>query len=305
MGVFRKGRHGRIDKDHERHSDIEPVQILAVGAFIIFFGALGNGPGLFRQCGVVLESVRFVFPNPPIVLVDLDVVPSMALGCGHKHQGRLAKGRDVIVVIIDADVLQEFDRPGRVVGLFGPPRASTEIVQDHLVLLVGQHGSFPGVVAALGANDIASVKIKPRCGKSSSTPDIHNGLDAEIGNHVLEETRGNAARIDLPKSTQVLFISGASVSPPLLVDGRAVLHSRGRNVLGLARGNAQRIEFGIPYCTARRCDDGWNRGGHRVIVVGVGHFHDAIILRDGNYYECDQRQHNNSNILFAGVGLSF
>ena len=54
------------------------------------------------------------------------------------------------------------------------------------------------------------------------------------------------------------------------------------------------------------CDDGWNRGSHRLIVVGVGQFfHAAIILRDGNYYECDQHQHDNSNILFVDVDLSF
>ena len=76
--VLRKGSHDGVDKDHERHSDVKSVQILVVGTFIVLFRAAGNFLGLFGEFGVVFEPVRFLLSNPPIVCVNLDVMPPMA-----------------------------------------------------------------------------------------------------------------------------------------------------------------------------------------------------------------------------------
>ena len=74
------------------------------------------------QLGTVLKTIGFILQYPPIIFVDFHMVPSTPSTGSDKQQRNFPKGRNVIEVIIQPDVLQEFNSPCSIVGLFWPPR---------------------------------------------------------------------------------------------------------------------------------------------------------------------------------------
>jgi hypothetical protein len=214
MCVLWQSRHDRIDKDHQGYPNVKAVQIDIVRTPKFLFVDLGNLAGFIRQGLVVFKSVALVFADPPAPFVNLHVVPAGA-GLGrNKNQCGLAKGCHVIEVVLGADVLQELNRPGRVVGLFRPPGAPGKIMLHHLFGRIRQDRSLNGVVASLGTYHVAPVKGKPRGGKAPATTNIQKGMNPQDLDHILEQSGADSARIDLAEPSQVFGIALAAVTPP-------------------------------------------------------------------------------------------
>ena len=119
MCVLRETCHDRIDKDHKSDPDIKAVQIDLMGTGKILSVDFGNILLCIREGLVVFQTIAFVFADPSLPLVHLDVVPAGAgRGC-HKNQRGLVKGGHIIEMIFGTDIFQKLYQPGRIAGFSG------------------------------------------------------------------------------------------------------------------------------------------------------------------------------------------
>eukprot|EP00977_Amphora_coffeiformis_P017121 scaffold5479_cov199-Amphora_coffeaeformis.AAC.60 len=80
------------------------------------------------EFGTVLEAVTSKFVDPPIVGMNLDVMPSTPSGTADHDNGRLAKCRQVIKMILSTDMFQKFDTPHGIIRLGRPPWTAAKVM---------------------------------------------------------------------------------------------------------------------------------------------------------------------------------
>lgn len=165
------------------------------------------------------------------------------LARGHHDDRGLSKGRNVVVVELEADVLEEFNRPDHVEGLAGPPGPPGEIVLRQY-RLVRDHALLDGVVAPLDALRSQAVRDEPGGADPPPAPDVQDTLDGPVLDGVLPGRRGNSHHVDVGKASQVLGVPLAPVDAAL---GFQLLgsDSHGRKVLGPALRDGERVEVPI------------------------------------------------------------
>mmetsp|Transcript_21628 Transcript_21628/g.48630 ORF Transcript_21628/g.48630 Transcript_21628/m.48630 type:complete len:277 (-) Transcript_21628:221-1051(-) len=232
MGVLRQSRNGRIHKDLQRQPYVLGVQFLTVGRefFVATLFLRRDRSHFLRQLVVVHKTIGLVLSYPPLVVVDLDVVPSTPEARGTQNNGRLSKGRDVVVVKLHINVLQELNRPDHIKSLSGPPGPAREIVLGKN-RFIGNHRLLDGVVASLDALGAQPVRDEPRGGDPPSATDVQNRLDGPLVDGVFPDGGRYTVHIDFGKATQVLLVSFSTVDVTGVID-RFLLHDANRWEVG-------------------------------------------------------------------------
>lgn len=165
------------------------------------------------------------------------------LARGHHDDRGLSKGRNVVVVELEADVLEEFNRPDHVEGLAGPPGPPGEIVFRQY-RFVEDHVLLDGVVASLDAFRAQTVRGEPGRACPLSASHIQYALDGPVLNGVFPGGRRNPVHVNLGKPSEVLSVSLSTVDIALFFQF-LVGDSYGRKVLGLSLRDGERVDVPI------------------------------------------------------------
>mmetsp|Transcript_11015 Transcript_11015/g.21443 ORF Transcript_11015/g.21443 Transcript_11015/m.21443 type:complete len:204 (+) Transcript_11015:283-894(+) len=122
---------------------------------------------------------------PPIVTMNLNMMPSPPIGMSHENKGRFPKRRIIIQLIIPPHVLRKLHTPHGIYGSLGPPRTPAKIVFHYDILRIGNDRLSDGIVTPLDAlHEFQSVDHKPRSGNASSASHVQYRFDAKVVNHV-------------------------------------------------------------------------------------------------------------------------
>ena len=116
---------------------------------------------LLRQYITIHKTSSLHLNSPPIVFVDLNVMPPSPIAVGDKYESCLSKCRVVILLIVSANVFWKLYAPGCIHCTWWPPRTPTKIMFHEFpsgsiryICNVWYEGLCNGIVAALGADNI-------------------------------------------------------------------------------------------------------------------------------------------------------
>jgi len=116
---------------------------------------------LLGELVAVLKPIRFIFSNPPRIVMNFNVMPSSPTRTRNEQNGSLAEGRNVIEVVVDTHMLQKLYSPRSIVCILGPPGSLRKVMLRELRLGIGKICLFYGVVRSFDASNFGAVIQKP------------------------------------------------------------------------------------------------------------------------------------------------